>query len=76
MRSLNKGLSPVVTARVPLPLVHKVEEHRSKLGLTWSAFLREALRVAVGERCCMTPWVVDPFSTGACTCNPRKGGTA
>ena len=76
MRSLNKGLSPVVTARVPLPLISKVEEHRSKLGITWSAFLREALRVAVGERCCMTPYTTDPFHADACSCNPRRGGTA
>lgn len=75
MRSLNKGTSPVITVRAPLTLVEKVEARRRSLGMTRSVFLREALRVAVGERCCIEPWVADPFSSN-CTCKPRKGGTA
>jgi hypothetical protein len=76
MRSLNTGTSPVIMTRAPHTLLAKVEERRRSLGLTRSAFFREALRVAVGDRCCMTPWTADPFHANACSCKPRKGGTA
>lgn len=75
MRSLNSGISPVLTVRAPSTLVSKVDERRHTLGLTMSQFLREALRVAVGDRCCMTPDTTDPSSPPACNCKPRKGGT-
>jgi len=60
MRSLNKGTSPLVTFRAPLPLLKKAEARRARLGLTHSEFLRRAVQVAVGELCCIDP--TDVFS--------------
>lgn len=65
MKTLDTGTSPVLTVRAPRPLIRRVDEHRRPLGLTRSAYLREALRVALGDRCCLAP---------GCTCDAPKGG--
>lgn len=53
MKSLNRGKSPHMILRVPEDLRVKVEARRKALGMTRSAFLRDAARVAVGDLCCI-----------------------
>lgn len=74
MQSLNRGESPIITVRAPSTLVSRVDERRRNLGLTRSQFMRRALAVALGDRCCVAAKFNDPFSDNGCSCSDRKGG--
>jgi hypothetical protein len=68
MQSLGSGISPNMNVRVPSDIRLEVKRRAAQLGVSEARYVRAALDVALGDRCCVGTLYtgIDPFATIAC----------
>jgi len=62
MKPLSDGESPVITVRVPAEIKDALKERARQYHRSYSEFIRIALDVSLGKRCCIGSLGGDPFS--------------